>query len=61
MNNKPLLTTDEAAELLAIDARLLSRWRSDSKGPPYIKVGHLVRYKRAALDAWIEENTHENN
>jgi len=61
MTDTTLLTTEEAAAMLAVEPRLLVRWRYDSRGPTYIKVGRLVRYKRADLDAWIEENTHEND
>lgn len=53
-----LLTRSEAAEYLTVK----ETWLRDNAGrpgyPPYIKLGHLVRYRRTDLDAWLRLNRH---
>jgi excisionase family DNA binding protein len=51
---KPLLTLDEVAELLGIPASTLYRWRSEGDGPPSFRVGRVVRYDSADLEAWLQ-------
>lgn len=36
-----------------INALTLADWRCKGTGPAYIKVGRLVRYRLADLDAWM--------
>lgn len=31
-------------------------WRTKGFGPKYYKLGRSVRYKKADVDAWIDEN-----
>lgn len=50
-----LLTPDQVAELLQVETALLRRWRYERRGPASFKVGKYVRYRRADLLAWIEE------
>ena len=53
-----LLTEDEAAELLQLSPRTLQTWRSKGIGPPCVDVGlRVVRYRRGALNAYVEQNT----
>ena len=33
------------------------KWRLLGKGPKFIKVGNLVRYRRGDVQAWLDENT----
>lgn len=50
-----LLDPDEVATLLGVTKTLLSRWRSEGRGPKYLKLGaKSIRYDRRDLDAWIE-------
>jgi excisionase family DNA binding protein len=57
INDKLLLNEKEAAELLSISTHFLRRDRIslDSAGIPFIKVGTAVRYCRADLMKWIED------
>ena len=59
-----LLNTEEAARLLRIKAQTLEAMRSTKKrrrpGPPYVKVGRKVFYRRDHIMQWIDENTHRN-
>lgn len=50
-----VLTAIQAAEYLQVPAETLRRWRSLGTGPRYAKVGKHVRYRRSALDAWLQE------
>lgn len=47
----------EAAELLSISHRSLQGWRQrGGGGPPYIKCGRSIRYRRGDMDAWCNQN-----
>jgi predicted DNA-binding transcriptional regulator AlpA len=51
---KLLLTPKEAAEFLEIPAGTLAQWRSQRRGPPYIKLEErLVRYRRSDLEEYL--------
>ena len=49
-----LLTTQEVAKLLKINPRTLESWRARRKGPPYRRVGDLVRYPQSELAGWVD-------
>jgi excisionase family DNA binding protein len=51
-----LLTEDQAARLLSVSPRTLQAWRSEDRGPPYVRVGRSVRYLYAALLQWIADH-----
>jgi excisionase family DNA binding protein len=49
-----LLTPKEAAEFLGIPLGTLAQWRSQRRGPPYIKLEErLVRYRRSDLEEYL--------
>lgn len=50
---KERLNNEEAAKYLGLKAATLNKWRVYGEGPPFIKVGRLVRYRRADLDAYL--------
>jgi excisionase family DNA binding protein len=50
---KDRLNNEEAAKYLGLKAATLNKWRVYGEGPPFIKVGRLVRYRRADLDAYL--------
>lgn len=53
-----LLTRKQAAEYLGITPRTLAVWACVKRYPlPYVKVGRLVKYRRADLDAFIAHRT----
>ena len=49
---KALLSTAEAAALLALSASTLKRYRAEGRGPPFLRLGGRVRYMRADLLKW---------
>jgi predicted DNA-binding transcriptional regulator AlpA len=48
-----LLDEKELARLLRLSIGTLRYWRSEGKGPRYIKVGQLVRYAPSAVHEWL--------
>ena len=47
------LNNREAADYLGLKAATLNKWRCHGDGPPFIKVGRLIRYRRSDLDAFL--------
>ncbi|GMU81508.1 MAG: hypothetical protein AMXMBFR47_13790 [Planctomycetota bacterium] len=56
-----ILTPVEVAELLGVEVKTLADWRRMGGGPPFFKPGGAgqrqgrVRYRRAVLVGWIED------
>jgi len=49
-----LLTEDEArAEVGLKCTRTLRRWRALHEGPPHVRIGRTVYYRRGALQQWL--------
>lgn len=57
---RQLLNNDATADLIGASRRTLPVWRVQGKGPKFIKIGKLVRYELAEIEAWIRANTHSN-
>jgi excisionase family DNA binding protein len=51
-----LLNERQAAEWLGCSVGLLRRWRRNNEGPTTVRLGRLVRYRREALNEFIERN-----
>lgn len=49
-----LLNEHEVANTCAISVATLRKWRTLKRGPCFLKIGSLVRYRVNDLDAWIE-------
>lgn len=54
VSQAPYLDTRQAAELTGIAAHTLECWRRDGNGPPFVKFGRMVKYRRVDLDAFME-------
>lgn len=50
------LDTRQAAEITGISTVTLECWRRDGAGPPYVKLGRLVKYRRTDLDEFMERH-----
>ena len=48
------LNEQAVAALVGVSVGLLRRWRPFKQGPPYHKVGRLVRYSRAEVLRWLD-------
>jgi hypothetical protein len=48
------LTEKDVAEQIKVSLASLRRWRLLQRGPRFIKVGALVRYRAEDLEQWLE-------
>ena len=48
-----LLTEQDVAKHLHVSVGSLRRWRAERKGPQFIKVGPLVRYRPDDVEEWL--------
>lgn len=53
-NSTVLLMPEDAAAELGIAIQTLAKWRHQHKGPPFVRIGRNIRYRPAAIVAWIE-------
>jgi predicted DNA-binding transcriptional regulator AlpA len=51
-----LLTTRQAARVLALSTSWLAKLRLFGGGPKFLKLGRLVRYRHEDLSQWAESN-----
>lgn len=53
-----ILNVDQAAAYLSIPKATLYTWRTRRVGfgPPAVKLGGCLRYRRSDLDAWVSEH-----
>ncbi|MBM3763447.1 MAG: helix-turn-helix domain-containing protein [Acidobacteria bacterium] len=49
-----LLDEKTVAKTLSVSLATVRRWRYVGGGPPFLKIGALVRYRIEAIDAWLE-------
>lgn len=47
------LNEQEVSKRLNVSVATLRRWRLEKRGPMFIKVGSLVRYRPEDLDLWV--------
>jgi len=47
-------TESEAAHFLGISSSGLRKWRNKGTGPRYVRLGRLIRYIPADVQAWLE-------
>lgn len=47
------LTIQEVSERLRVGHNTLEKWRKNGEGPPFLKVGHWVRYPEESLNRWM--------
>ena len=51
------LTEKDVAKQISVSLASLRRWRLVQRGPRFIKVGALVRYRPEDLEQWMETLT----
>lgn len=57
---RQLLTTEEAANYLAVTPSILVNWRCTKRVKvPFVRIGHAVRYRRNDLDKFLESQLEE--
>lgn len=58
MNNEAeLLDTRQAAAWLGCTPAALVKFRAEQRGPGFVRVGRLIRYRLCDLRSWIEAHT----
>lgn len=55
----PVLDTHEASEYVGPSVSWLQKARLLGVGPPFVKVGSRIVYRRQALDAWLRANEYQ--
>ncbi len=48
-----LCTEDQVAKQLRVSLASVRRWRLEKRGPLFIKVGALVRYRPEDIENWL--------
>jgi hypothetical protein len=60
-DDEPLLKPEQAALFLGVAVITLAEWRSQGRGPPYVRLTDApnapVRYRPAVLREWVRERT----
>ncbi len=57
----PLMDSREVAAYLKVSESTLSRWRAEKKGPPFLRLGSIARYRLDRIDAWLESLTSDEH
>lgn len=53
MPNAILLNEIEVAKHLQVSEACVRRWRLERRGPRYLKIGSLVRYRPEDIQRWL--------
>ena len=56
-----LLDEPKLAARLGVSRATLQSWRYAGRGPKYIKIGRLIRYRVADVDAYLRAQTRGTN
>ena len=51
--NMQMLSEIGLAAYLGVSVAACRKWRAEGRGPTYIKVGRLVRYRMTDIEAWL--------
>jgi excisionase family DNA binding protein len=49
-----IMNKRQLAEYLDVGTSTVERWRTN-EGLPYVRIGGVTRYRRAAIDEWIAD------
>jgi len=53
------LSVREVARRLGVSANTLFAWRKDGSGPPWLKLGKIIRYPSNKFDDWLKSKAHD--
>ena len=51
-----LLTDEQLTAMLQLGPGTLAQWRFRQEGPPYTRVGRLIRYRWRDVQVWLSQN-----
>ncbi len=52
--DRKYLTAEEVANMTGLSVETLAQWRSQRRAIPYLKIGRVVRYDPADVQAYLE-------
>jgi hypothetical protein len=52
--DEPLWDDPQLAKARDVQAQTPAAWRDRNQGPPYLKIGKLVRYRPSLVKEWLE-------
>ena len=55
------LKEQEVSAMLQIAVQTLKNWRSQKKGPPYVRLSTAIRYPTDLLQKYLDKNTFNTN
>lgn len=58
--NLRLLTDVDVSDMTGFSITTLQQWRHRKMGPPYLKLGGAVRYRREDIELWLERSRVDN-
>ena len=53
--NDTLMDAKEVAQLLGVRVRTVYYMLKLNQGPPHIRLGGLIKFRRQSVEAWLEE------
>jgi hypothetical protein len=53
------LTPEDLGSMLQVAIGTIGNWRSNKKGPEFVRIGGLVRYRRHIVEAWLKAQPSE--
>jgi predicted DNA-binding transcriptional regulator AlpA len=56
-----LLSPEDLAQNLGLSPATLADWRSQGKGPAYLKAGRRIWYPKTHVDRWIQSQIRETS
>ncbi len=54
---KKFITTEELRTKYGLHPRTMANWRTQRKGPSYIKAGRKILYSTEELENWLKKQT----
>lgn len=57
MDNLELLDTPAVADVFGVKPDTVEKWRGQNRGPDYIRVGGLIRYRASAVQQYLDSRT----
>ena len=49
----------ELCSTLGIASVTATKWRAKAEGPPFVKLGRLIRYRRSDVASWLQARHHD--
>ncbi|MFT4044695.1 MAG: helix-turn-helix domain-containing protein [Gordonia sp. (in: high G+C Gram-positive bacteria)] len=60
VEDDPVWTPEDAGKYLSVSPETLRYWRYEGRGPEFCRMGgRLIRYRKSALDRFVEESVVE--